>query len=172
MDPIREPRTTDQATALLEQFADLDGQIATIEAERTAGIADVNARCDRASTDLVRRRDAVREKLASWWGKAGAKLTDGKRKSIELGGCEVGSVKSRATLTIAGEEKDVVALLSALRWAKPFLRIKTSLDRAALLKGLDGKHQVALAEMGVAREGGDEQFFVKRTEQAGTLGGK
>jgi hypothetical protein len=171
MGPIREPRSIEQAAALLEQWAKLDGQIAAIEADRTAGIADVNARSDRASADLVKRRDTAAEKLASWWGKTGAKLTEGKRKSIELGGCEIGSVKARPTLTISGEEKDLVALLSALRWAKPFLRIKTSLDRVALLKGLDGRHSVALAELGVARTEDEERFTLKRVEQSGTLGG-
>jgi phage host-nuclease inhibitor protein Gam len=170
MDSLREPRSTEQAAVLLEHWADLDAQIAAIEADRKDSIADVNARCDRAETELLRRRDAVNQKLASWWAKAGEKLTEGKRKSIELGGCEIGSVKARATLTIAGEEKDVVAALSALRWAKPFLRIKASLDRVALLKGLDGRHSVALAELGVGRDKGAEQFTLKRVDQNGTLG--
>lgn len=168
---VREPRSTEQATTLLEQFAELDGQIAEIEAGRKRSFATVNADCDRAANSLIERREAIRAKLEPWWAKAGEKLTEGKRKSIELGGCEVGSEKARPTLTIVGDEKDVVDLLRALRWAKPFLRVKTTLDRVALLKGLDGRNRAALAELGVGKDEGEDRFYVKRVEQGGTLGG-
>ena len=172
MDPLREPRTVEQAMPLLEQWADLDSQIAAIESDRKVQLATVNADCDRAANGLIERRDAIAGKLEPFWKKHGEKLTEGKRKSIELGGCEIGSVKARAALSIAGDEKNVVAVLSALRWAKPFLRIKTTLDRVALLKGLDGRHGVALAELGVGRDEGEERFTLKRVEQCGTLGGQ
>jgi len=172
MEPIREPRSTEQATALLERYSNLDAQIAEIEADRTDSIASINANCDRAANALIEQRDAIAAKLEPWWAKNGEKLTEGKRKSIELGGCEVGSVAGRPTLSIMGDEKDVVAVLSGLRWAKPFLRIKASLDRVALLKGTDGKHSVALAELGIGRDEGKERFYVKRVEQGGTLAGR
>lgn len=166
--PIRQPRTVEAATALCERFAVLDGQIATIEEARQHAIAAVNADADRAASDLIAQRNAIAEKLAPWWAGAAAGLTDGKRKSIELGGCIVGTVQSRTSLQIAGDEKDVVDVLSGLRWAKPFLRVKTTLDRAHTLKALDGKHAVAFAELGVTRDNGEPEFFVKRAEQGGT----
>jgi phage host-nuclease inhibitor protein Gam len=172
---IREPRTAAAATVLLERFAELDGQIADIELGRQESIAAINARADTAANDLIGQRDAIRAKLAPFWAKHGAALTDAKRKSIELGGCLIGSRAGRPKLAIAGDEKDVVASLQGLRWAKPFLRVKTSIDRVALLKhlpGLGDDRRSALAELGVSRDEGEEAFFVERAEQGGTLGAK
>lgn len=61
--------------------------------------------------------------------------------------------------------------LCAFRWAKPFLRVKTTLNKTALLSSIDGKHKVALAELGVAKQDGEETFYVQRVEQAGTIAG-
>lgn len=169
-DPIRQPRSVEAATQLCERFAVLDGQIAAIEEQRQADIAAANANADRAANDLIQQRDAIAAKLAPWWGSAEAQLTAGKRKSIELGGCIVGTRESRPSLQLSGEEKDVVAALSALRWAKPFLRLKLTLDRAHTLKSLDGKYAGVLAELGVTRCEGEPEFFVKRAEQGGTRG--
>lgn len=172
MSAIRQPRSIKAATALLERFAELDGQIEQIETERQDAIAAINARADTAANDLIAERDKIAEKLEPWWGESAAELTEGKRKSIELGGCMIGSRTGRAKLTVEGAEKDVVAALGGLRWAKLFLRVKTSLDRTALLKAVDGKHRVALAELGIARGEGQETFFVERAEQGGTRGGQ
>lgn len=172
MTSIRQPRTVDAATALCERFAELDGQIATIEEERQANIAAVNADADRAATDLIAQRDAIAAKLEPWWAGAAEELTMGKRKSIELGGCVVGTVDGRATLDVAGKEDDVVARLKPLRWARPFLRVRESLDRTALLKATEGKRADELAELGLSRKLGATTFFVKRAEQSGTRSGQ
>lgn len=172
MTPVRQPRSIEAATALCEQFALLDGQIAAIEEQRQADIAAANANADRAANDLIAQRDTIAAKLAPWWASAEAQLTAGKRKSLELGGCIVGTRESRPSLQLAGEEQDVVAALGALRWAKPFLRIKSTLDRAHTLKSLDGKHAGLFAELGVTRREGEAEFFVKRAEQGGTRGAR
>ncbi|MET0181097.1 MAG: host-nuclease inhibitor Gam family protein [Novosphingobium sp.] len=169
MSGIRTPRSTKAATELLERYAELDGQVAGIEANRTRLLARANARADAAAAGLIAERALIRDKLEPWWQEAAAELTEGKRKSIELGGCVVGTQASRASLAIAGEEDDVLTLLKTLRWAKPLVRIKYSIDRVATLKALDGSHKAALAELGVSRADGKETFFVKRTAQAGTL---
>ena len=172
METIRQPRSTEQATALLEQFAELDGQIAAIEANRRECIAAVNARCDTAANDLIARRDSIREKLAPWWKKNGEKLTEGKRKSIERGGCIIGSRAGSTSLAVDGTEDDVVAALGKLRWAKKvLLRVKTSLDRKAILKELDGKRKDELEKLGLRKDHGEETFILERVQQNGTLGG-
>ena len=166
----RQPRSKDAAAQLCERYAVLAGEAAEIEAQRNERIAEANAAAD---AELVPAREEMAEieaKLAPWWAKASAELTEGKRKSIELGGCIIGSRAGRASLAIAGEEQDVIDILSALRWAKPFLRVRTSLDRTATLKGLDGKHSKALAELGIERDEGEETFFVQRAEQGRTIG--
>lgn len=165
---IRQPRSTEAATALCERFARLDGQIAEIEEERQANIAAVNADADRASTDLIAQRDAIAAKLEPWWAGAGEDLTKGKRKSIELGGCIVGTIDGRATLAVAGKEDETALKLLKLRWGKGLVTVKVALARAVLLKATEGKRAAELAEMGLTRKEGGTTFFVKRAEQGGT----
>jgi phage host-nuclease inhibitor protein Gam len=171
MTAIRLPRSTAGAIGLLELFAHHDAEIAAVEAQRSASLARINAEADAEIAPLLEKREAVRGVLAQWWPSAEAELTEGKRKSILLGGCKVGKAKGRDRLAIAGDEDDVLTLLKTLRWAKPLVQIKYSLDRVAALKALDGKHAAALGELGLSREGGEDVFFVKRVEQPGTLAG-
>lgn len=167
--PIRKPRSLKEATALLERYAMLDGQIAAIEAERQDAIAAVNARADTAGNALIARRDAIAAKVEPWWAENRAELIKGKRKSIELGGCMIGSRAGRAKLGIAGEEGDLVAALKERRWAKTLLKVSTSLDKVALLKAVNGPRGPALKELGVSRAEGVETFYVERVVQDGTL---
>lgn len=176
-DPVRTPRSTEAATRLLEQFAGLEAQIAAIETERQAAIATVNGRADTAANDLIGRRDAIQAKLEPWWAKAGqaltAKIPGGKRKSIELGGCLIGTRASKASLAIAGNASDLIGKLQGLRssWARRLLRTTVTLDKRAILAELDGKNAETLETMGFARNAPEAQFFVQRAEQTGTLAG-
>mgnify|MGYP001480222763 FL=1 len=90
------------------------------------------------------------------------------RKSVELGGCMIGSVTSRTHLTLSGDEDAVIEVMKALRWAKPFLRSVVTIERAGVLKALDGSRAKALADLGFEKGGGTETFFVKRAQQQGT----
>src|SRR5690606_3940757 len=67
MTAIRQPRSMQQATELLERFAVLDGQIGEIEAKRNEAIATINAEADGRSQPLLEERDAIQAKLAAWW---------------------------------------------------------------------------------------------------------
>jgi len=168
---VRKPRSTEAATKLLEQYAELDGQIAAIQAERQEHIAAINARCDTAANDLIGRRDDIAAALEPWWAEHGGKLTEGKRKSIELGGCMVGTRRSRTSLEISGEEEKIVEVLNGLRWAKPLLRVKTTINRAAALAALSTKRKADLEKLGLQRKDGDEAFYVERAQQQGTRAG-
>lgn len=167
---IRKPRTVEQASALCERLAELQGGIDVINAERSLGIAVLNARADKASHDLIAERDAIAAKLAEAWPDLAAKVLPAGRKSAELGGCMIGSVTARPSLTLAGDEAAVVEAMQALRWAKPFLRSRVTIDRAGVLKALDGSRAGALVELGFGKGGGDEQFFVRPVEQGGVRG--
>jgi phage host-nuclease inhibitor protein Gam len=166
---VRAPRSIEAATRLLEQYAELDGQIATIEEDRQSSISAINARCDTAANDLIARRDDLAAVLGPWWSANSAELTCGKRKSIELGGCVIGSKTGRASLYVGGGEDDVVAAKLAKRpWTAELVRVAPKLDKAAVLKALDGEHKAKLKGMGFSRTPGAETFFVQRAEQAGT----
>ena len=165
----RTPRSTDAATRMLERFAELDGQIAAIDAARNDAIVAANARADEAGAALLEERAQIMDKLRPWWVKAGAALTRGARKSIELGGCIIGTRQGREALTIAGDEERVALALKARRWAAPLVRTRVSLDRRAVLLSLDGLHGPQLKELGLGKRRGDEEFYVLRCEQQGTL---
>lgn len=167
---IRKPRTVEQASALCERLAELQGGIDAINAGRARDIALVNAASDTASHDLIAERDAIAAKLAEAWPGLSAKVLPAGRKSAELGGCMIGSVTTRPSLTLAGDEAAVVEAMQALRWAKPFLRSRVTIERAGVLKALDGSRAGALADLGFGKGGGEEQFFVRPVEQGGVRG--
>lgn len=166
---IHEPRSTDQARELAERFARIDLQIQLIEATRNEAIGAANARADAEGAPLMAERDVIVAKLRPWWTKNGVKLTEGERKSIELGGCEIGSRAGRDSLAIDGDEKAIVKTLEKHDWARPLLKVKTTLDKVAILKSIDGVYKTQLKRLGLSRKEGEETFFVKRTEQGGTL---
>lgn len=166
----RAPRSLKAATAMLERFADVDGQIAAIEEARRAELAKVNATYDDLAAPLLPQLADIKGGLAEWWQAAGAELTEGKRKSIALGECEIGSRSAPASLGIDGDEKAIARGLIKMRWARELVRVSFSLDRAAILKSIDGAHAKDLAELGLSRVAGTQTVFVKRVQQGGTQG--
>lgn len=164
------PKNVEQATALLDRVARIDGETATIEQNREAAIAATNAISDTLALPLIEERAKIVALLEPWWAKAGAGLLTGKRKSLVLGGCTIGTKAGRGKLGIpdAGEDA-AIAALKALRWAKPLLRVTTSLDRAEIAKAITGKRAAALAELGFRNIPGAETFFVDRVAQPGTV---
>ena len=165
----RAPRTTEQATVLLDRVAHIDGETATIEANREAALSATNAVADALALPLVEERARLVALLEPWWAKAGQQLTGGKRKSVTLGGCVIGTKAERARLVHGFASDDAaVTALQAHRWAKPLLRIKTSLDRVETLKALAGKHAAALLALGFGKAQG-EAFFVERVSQPGVV---
>jgi hypothetical protein len=171
MTPIRAPRSLAAATVLAERFAAIEGAIGTIDAMRAELIARANADADKAVESLITERDALRDKLGAWWPTAAAALTKGKRKSIELGGCIIGSRSQRVSLNIAGDEAQIVAVLEKRKWAEPLLRKTTAIDRAAVLKSIDGVYAKQLAAMGFSKKEPGDLFVLERAEQGGTLAG-
>lgn len=168
MADVRPPKTLKAATKLLEQFADVDGQIASIEEARRAELVKVNATFDDLAAPLLKKHGQLLDKLVAWWPGAGPGLTGGTRKSIALGGCEIGSRSSRATLGIAGDVAKVTAALANKPWSAEMVTRTVSIDRAAVLKSIDGAHAPELAKLGFSKVDGTETVFVKRVQQGGT----
>lgn len=171
MEPVHQPRSTEQATTLCERFAQRQAEIGAIQAKRDKDIAAINADADRALTDLIAERDLIGEKLQPWWAKSGHQLLQGKRKSVELGGCVLGTAKAKLKLGVPADLDAAVAKLQAERWGKKFLITTVSADRKAILKGVEDKTRgPVLKALGFAIDGGEDVFFVKRAEQEGTRG--
>lgn len=163
-------KTVADATAALERYAALSGQVAAIARRRDAILSRANAAADRLAMPLTAELATIAARLEPWWAKNAAALTDGKRKSIELGGCMIGSKSGRATLSLAGDDFDAAAAKLRLeRWAKPFVVVKVSIDRTATLKALGGPHGDKLKAAGFAEKPGSETFFVNAVAQAGAV---
>jgi hypothetical protein len=162
---VKPPRTLAAATQLLEEFADLTSRVALVEEDRCERIAKANAWADTAAQPMLARLEEIRAAIEPWWSQSGHELASGK-KSMELGGCVIGSRMSRPKLA-HGFETDAKATEALLgtRWAKRTTRISYSLNRTGTLQLLQqgGKAAADVASLGFSIEQGD-RFFVERPE--------
>ncbi len=168
---LRVNAPVEQATPLLERFAHLGHQLALAEASRTGGLATVNGVADAIVLPIVEEQAKIRALLDPWWQRMGSTLLTGKRKSIELGGCVIGSKAGRTSLKFAhGDDKAATAALQAQRWAKPYVRVTYAPDKTAIGTALTGKHADQLKALGFSKPDALEVFVLDRVEQNGTIG--
>lgn len=165
---IRTPRTKDHAQRLLQRYAEIDGAIAARDARRDRAIARINAIADLASEAMIEERYKILEALGKWWESDGHQLLDGKRKSLELGGCVIGSKAGKDTLGAPDDEKLAAEKLSRLAWAQELIVRSVKLDKVAILKSVGGAYARQLRALGFKRVAGIDVFFVKPTGQGGT----
>lgn len=168
-----QPRTVEQAVELLGRYAEVDARRAGAEAARKDEIGRINAAADVEVAPLLDELAAIAAAVRPWWEGDGQALATGTRKSVQLGGCMIGTRALRARLTHGFKDEDAaVEALRATRYGKQTTRVKWSLDRAAALKLVQGTSAAgkALVDLGFRAETG-EQFFLERVEQAGTIAG-
>jgi len=173
---LRVNASAEQATPVLERLAHLELAIELGETARDESLVAANAAADKILLPLIAERDALVEQLRPWWSRMSSTLLTGTRKSIELGGCIIGTITGRTKLAFGGgtdkaADKAAVAALQAQRWAKPYLRTTVEVDKTAVKKGLSGKHGDQLKALGFATPAGEEAFFVERVMQEGTAAG-
>lgn len=169
--PPRAPRTVEQATDLLEQIARLDGEAATIAANRDSAIASTNAIADALVVPVLEERSAIAGVVEAWWVQSGHTLLTGRRKTIQLGGCDIGSKKAPTALTFTNDDFEAaVTALRAERWAKPYVRITYSVAKKDTTAALDGKHGDQLRALGFGKRGGADVFVLSTVTQTGTIG--
>lgn len=166
---IAKPRTTDAATRLIERFAALDVQVAAIEAARNTAIGAANVEADAKAAPLLEELAGLREVLEGWFAKSGHTLLPKGRKSMELGGCMVGTKSGRDTLAVAGNEDAIAVKLQRRRWAAGLFRVKVSIEKRAVLAATDGPKRSALRALGLSRKVGTEDFVLERVAQAGVV---
>lgn len=173
----RAPQTTGQATELLARYSALDAQLAAHEAERQREIAGINAAADALVVPIAAKLRDIVKTLKPWWAASIDALTDGKRKSIELGGCVVGyRISPRKVTHPYGRDDAAVEVVRASPYAQQVLRVSYSLDKPAILKLLESQgsedlridgDEIAdtdpesLAALGFASKQ-TEEFFVDR----------
>lgn len=164
---MKPPKSLPAATRLLERFAAIEGEIALIEVARAEQLARANAEADRASAPFLAERAELTCLLEQWWTGSAEVLTAGERKSIELGGCMIGTRADKPALDLAGTPKDAIAALLKTSWGKVLVKISTTLDRRAIARMLDGPKKVELEELGFSIRHGDVGFVLERVSQEG-----
>ena len=168
MGGIRTPRSVKGAQPLCERYAEIEDAIARAENDRNAAIAKIDAEADQALEPLLAEKAQLREKLEPWWRADGAALTEGKRKTIELGGCMIGTRSGKESLGMPKDQAAAKAGLGKSRWGKDLLKTVISFDKRAIAKALTGRNAEALGEMGFSIVPGSEDFVLERVTQEGT----
>ncbi len=175
--PPRAPRTIEQATELLEKLSRLYGDIAVINAHRDQAIANTNAAADALLLPVTAEIDVIAVVLKTWWEAGGKELLPKRRKTMALGGCQIGSKAAPVALTFGNSDDFDVAVerLREQRWAKPYVRVTYAVakkDTAAMLADPKGKHREQLRELGFGTRGGADAFVLQPVVQAGTAEAK
>lgn len=167
---LRVNAPVEQATALLERYAGLATELALADVARNDAITAANTAADRITVPIVDEMTAIREQLEPWWRRNGADLLPAKRKSMELGGCVIGSKAGSTSVTFAlGNDEIAATTLQAARWSKSYVRIKPSVDKAAVKSALAGKDGDKLRALGFGLSTPVETFILDRAEQGGTV---
>jgi phage host-nuclease inhibitor protein Gam len=165
----RAPQTKEHALVLADRYAAQAREAEKIIADRDAELQKINAAADALLVPIDAELKDIAKQLKPWFAANFEALTDGKRKSIELGGCHIGYRINPPKVEFAhGNDEAAAATLLAATLAD-FVRVKHSPDKPALLTQLDfvlpaeaGADDVAKAAL-TARLG-SLGFSVKQTE--------
>lgn len=161
----RAPQSTEAATTLLERYSTVSTQIGLVELARDETVAKAKLAADVELLPLVAELKELHKQLKPWWEASFETLTDGRRKSIELGGCNVGyrMTPPKVVFTGGGEDAMVEALQSAE--LAMFVRVKAAPDKPTILRALEGDYDESapLTALGFAAQQ-REEFFVAPVE--------
>lgn len=136
-DKLPAAQSTEEAIALLARFAEVDALMAADNVAAEEAIAAIRAVRDAHQEPLKAELKALFNQLKPWWAVAGEQLTEGKRKSVELGGCQIGHRTSTPALKLEGlTEAEAVEHLEALGFEAWAIRTKKELDKPALIAAL------------------------------------
>ncbi|MFN7400332.1 MAG: host-nuclease inhibitor Gam family protein [Sandaracinobacter sp.] len=136
-DKLPAAQSTEEAIALLARFAEVDAILERSKNSLEEQIAALRAQRDRFDEAYKVQLKAIFNQLKPWWAVAGQDLTEGKRKSIELGGCQIGHRTSTPALKLEGiTEAQVLEDLETLGFEGWAIRTKKELDKPALIAAL------------------------------------
>lgn len=164
---LRVNGSIEQATPVLERFAQVGFEIEAIETARDKAVSDSNAVADVMLAPLLKEQAELREQIEPWWHRTGVALLPAKRKTMELLGCMIGSKSGRSSLMTPSE---AIKALKTYRWGKDLIRVTEEVDKTAVRAALKGKHGERLSTMGFYVSTPGEEFVLERVAQAGTTG--
>lgn len=131
------PQSIEQATALAARYVYLLNLIDDEKTSAQAAIDNLRARLDEEIKPREEELKAIFRQLRPWWAANKDELTDGKRKSIELAGAQLGERTTTPALSLpAGtKQEDFAARLHLLGFTS-LVRVKMSIDKPACIKAL------------------------------------
>lgn len=165
------PTTIEEATAMLGAYADKITRIEQLRADADRSLAAIEAARDAAIAPIEEEAKVAFLKLRAWWGVAGATLTEGKRKSVELAGCTIGVRITPPSLKLPGKV-DAAAALLVEHGFTALVRTKYEVDKPATLKMLATKPALAELRATAANEPAHLMLdeLEARIDQLGELG--
>lgn len=162
-DTMNTPQTTTEAAAMAATYLDHLSDMEQLKLDADKAIDEIRAARDEAMKPIEQRAKELFANLRAWFTVEKAELTEGKRKSIELAGAEIGERMTPPRLVHpALKAEDVIERLLDAGYDE-MVRTKHSLDKPALIKMLRGDHAVFFQALGidVAQR---EEFFIDRVE--------
>lgn len=171
----------EELTARVGRWATVQAQIETLQAQAGEEITAIKTRLGEALAPLEAELKAILLAAKPWWEANGEQLTDGKKKSALLAGCQIGIRLSPPALAFPKPAEHAVNLIEGQGW-KALLRVTTELDKVAILKALafvppeaaseaeiDGIVEALDLRDGLARFGFQaaqkEEFFIARAAE-------
>lgn len=158
---IEAPQTLEAAIALIAEYRDLNDTVEQLNADASSAIAQIEAARDAMAKPLEVRASNLFLQLRAWWAVAAPELTQGKRKSVPLAGCNIGERTSPPALKL--RKIKMADLIEKLLAGKklPLLRITHKLDKPTAIKAIQAADENGrfLSELGATVAQGEE-FFI------------
>ncbi len=161
---VHVPANRAEAEDMLRDYVKLerDALEERLLAERV--IDHIKVARDALLTDIEAERASLFEGLKAWWEAGGSVEVAGRKRSAELGSVTIGIRKTPPAVKLARKVKtaDVIAWLKGLRWsrASEFLRVKTELDKPAIIKAVNADPEVAETFAGRLTVEQVDEFFI------------
>lgn len=161
---IHVPASRAEAEDMLRDYVKLERDALEERLAAERAIDQIKAFRDGALADIEAERASLFEGLKAWWEAGGAAEVAGRKRSAELGSVTIGIRKTPPAVKFARKVKpaDVIAWLKGLRWsrAREFLRVKTELDRQAIIKAVQADAHVAETFAGRLTVEQVDEFFI------------
>lgn len=158
---IEAPQTLEAAIALIAEYRDLSDTVEQLNADASSSIAQIEAARDAMAKPLEVRAANVFGQLRAWWAVAAPELTQGKRKSVPLAGCNIGERTSPPALKLRKIKMAEFIEKLLARKKLGLLRITHKLDKPTAIKAiqLGDENGLLLSELGASVAQGEE-FFI------------
>ncbi len=169
---IEAPATIEDATRMAAEYLALGAQCDRTKLDADTAIRAIEEARDLQIKPVEERMKDLFMQLRTWWTVARLDLTEGKRKSFELAGAELGdrigmpALKLPKGMKVDAAVTFIKSVAETWEGAKAFLRTKVELDKPPLIKLLGNATAVGPMVDRIREEGfkveQKEEFYIDR----------